>query len=64
MSLEERRYSVLIASASENLNLALSSLLPASAFSSVQTVDSINAAQRILAERDFDFVIEIGRAHV
>ncbi len=57
MSLEERRYSVLIASASENLNLALSSLLPASAFSSVQTVDSINAAQRILAERDFDFVI-------
>ncbi|HBN55911.1 MAG TPA: antitermination regulator [Lachnospiraceae bacterium] len=57
MSLEERRYSVLIASASENLNLALSSLLPESAFSSVQTVDSVSAAQRILAERDFDFVI-------
>ena len=57
MSLEERRYSVLIASASENLNLALTSLLPESAFSSVQTVDSVSAAQRILAERDFDFVI-------
>ena len=57
MSLEERRYSVLIASASENLNLALSSLLPESAFSSVQTVDSVSAAQRTLAERDFDFVI-------
>lgn len=57
MSLEERAYSVLIASASENYNAALSALLPASAFSPVHTAANIGAAQRILAERSFDFVI-------
>ena len=57
MSLEERAYSVLIASTSENYNSALSALLPESAFSPVHTAASISAAQRMLAERSFDFVI-------
>lgn len=57
MSLEERAYSVLIASASENYNAALSALLPASAFFPVHTAANIGAAQRILAERSFDFII-------
>lgn len=57
MSLEQRAYSVLIASASENFNSALSPLLPESAFSPVHTAASISAAQRMFAEQSFDFVI-------
>ena len=57
MNLEERRYSILAASASENFNSALSPLLNESAFSPVHMVSSISAAQRLLAERHFDFVI-------
>ena len=57
MSLEERGYSVLIASTSENYNSALSALLPESVFSPVHIAASISAAQRKLAERSFDFVI-------
>lgn len=57
MSLEERGYSVLIASASENYNSALSALLPESAFFPVHIAASISAAQRKLVERSFDFVI-------
>lgn len=57
MSLEVRGYSVLVASASESFNSALTPLLPESAFSPVHIVSSISAAQRRLAERSFDFVI-------
>lgn len=57
MSLEERMYSVLIASASESFNSALLPLLHESAFSPVHVAAGINAAQRMLAERSFDFVI-------
>ena len=57
MSLEERTYSVLVASASQNINSALSPLLPESAFSQVHTVSSVNAARRTFAERPFDLVI-------
>lgn len=57
MSLEERVYSVLVVSASENFNLALSPLFPESAFSPVHTVSSVGAAQRMSAEQGFDFII-------
>lgn len=57
MNLEERGYSVLVASASKNFNSALLPLFPESAFSPVHIAASISAAQRMLAERSFDFVI-------
>lgn len=57
MSLKERIYSVLIVSAAQNLNTALSSLFPVAQYSPVHTVSSVNAAKRVFAERAFDFVI-------
>ena len=57
MDLKERVYSVLIVSAAENFNTALSELLPSSTFSPPHTVSDISTAKRILAERAFDFVI-------
>ena len=57
MSLKERVYSVLLVSASENLNGSLLALLPPSRYSPVQTVGNVSAAKRALAERDFDLVI-------
>lgn len=57
MNLEERVYSVLVVSASDKINSALLPLLPESAFSPVHTVSNISAAQRMLAEQGFDFVI-------
>lgn len=56
MGLEERVYSVLVVSASENFNSALSPLLPEVSFSPVHFISGIGAAQRILADRAFDFV--------
>ena len=57
MSLKERVYSVLIVSAAESFNDALSSLLPNSKYSPTHFVSNISAAKRALAERAFDFVI-------
>ncbi|MDE7224643.1 MAG: ANTAR domain-containing protein [Acetatifactor sp.] len=57
MSLEQRRYSILVASAVENFNSALSELLPESAYFPVHIVSSVSIARRTLAERAFDFVI-------
>lgn len=57
MSLEQRRYSILVASAVENFNSALSDLLPESTYSPVHMVSSVSAAKRTLVERAFDFVI-------
>ena len=57
MGLKERVYSVLLVSASENLNTSLIELFPSSGYSPVQTVGNVSAAKRALAERDFDFVI-------
>ncbi len=57
MSLEERVYSVLVASASEKFNSALSPLIPPSSFSSVHSVSSVSAAQRMFSEHSFDFII-------
>ena len=57
MSLKERVYSVLIVSAAEGFNDALSALLPNSKYSPTNFVSNISAAKRALAERAFDFVI-------
>lgn len=57
MSLEKRAYSVLVVSASENFNTAMSALLPESKYAPVFTVSSVNSAKRTFAERSFDFVI-------
>lgn len=57
MGLEQREYSVLVASAMDNFNAALSPLLSEAACSPAHVVASVSAAKRILAERSFDFVI-------
>ncbi|MBQ0135826.1 MAG: ANTAR domain-containing protein [Oscillospiraceae bacterium] len=57
MSLKEQVYSVLIVSAAESFNDALSVLLPSSKYSPTLFVSNISAAKRALAERAFDFVI-------
>ena len=57
MSLKERVYSILIVSAAEGFNDALSTLLPTSKYSPTNFVSNISAAKRALAERAFDFVI-------
>ena len=57
MGLKERIYSVLVVSAAEKLNTALSSLLPESHFSPVRTVSSVSAAKRAWGERSYDYVI-------
>ena len=57
MDLKEQIYSVLVVSASENFNNALSGLLPAFRYAPVRYVSGISAAKRILSERDFDFLI-------
>lgn len=57
MSLKERVYSVLIVSAAEGFNDALSTLLSNSKYSPTHFVSNISAAKRALAERAFDFVI-------
>ena len=57
MSLKERVYSVLIVSAAEGFNDALSVLLPGTKYLPTHIVSNINAAKRALAERAFDFVL-------
>ena len=57
MDLKEQIYSILIVSASENINNALFSLLPESKYGPVRTVSDISAAKRALLERNFDFII-------
>ncbi len=57
MDLKEQIYSVLVVSASENFNNALSALLPAFRYAPVRYVSGISAAKRTLSERDFDFLI-------
>ena len=57
MSLKEQVYSVLVVSASEKLNQALTEIFSIPVFSPVQFVSNISAAKRAVAERDFDMVI-------
>ncbi len=57
MIFQERTYSVLIVSASQNFNTAMASLLPVSEYWPVSTVGSVASARRELLERSFDIVI-------
>ncbi len=57
MSLKEQGYSVLVVSASETINNAISVLLPESKYSPIRFVSSVSAAKRAFAEFAFDFVI-------
>ena len=56
MSLKERVYSVLLASASEKFQSSLLPLLPEPAYAPVVTVTSVGAAERARSQRDFDLV--------
>lgn len=57
MSLKERSYRVLVVSAAEKLNTALSSLLAEPQYDPVQVVSNVSAAKRAWSEQEFDFVI-------
>ena len=57
MDLKERIYSVLIVSASENFNNALSALLPPFRYAPVRYVSGVSGAKRVLNEKEFDFLI-------
>lgn len=57
MSLKERIYSVLVVSASEKMNIALSDLLPESHYRPIRLVSSVSAGKRALSERSYDLVI-------
>ena len=57
MSLKEQVYSVLVVSAAEGFNEALSTLFPKAKYSPVCFVPSISAAKRAYAERSFDYII-------
>ena len=57
MSLKERSYRVLVVSAAEKLNTALSSLLAESQYDPVLVVSNVSAAKRAWSEQEFDFVI-------
>lgn len=57
MSLKERVYSILIVSATDSFTSAFADLLPESRYHPVDTVASISTAKRVLAEKNYDFVI-------
>ena len=57
MDLKEQFYSVLVVSASEKLNIALSDLLPESRYQPIRIVSSVSAGKRAWNERSYDFVI-------
>ncbi|MBO4795493.1 MAG: ANTAR domain-containing protein [Clostridia bacterium] len=57
MSLKEQVYSVLVVSASEKINQALTEIFVPSVYSPLQYVSGVSAAKRAVAERDFDFVL-------
>ena len=57
MSLRERVYSVLVVSAAEKMNIALSDCLPESHYQPVRVVKSVSAGKRAVSEKSYDFVI-------
>ena len=57
MSLKERVYSVLVVSAAEKLNTALSDLLPSAYYQPIRFVTNASEARRLLSERSYDLVI-------
>ena len=54
---EDRGYSVLLVSASEQMNASLLALLAGERYSPVLTVSSVSAAKRAAAEREYDFLL-------
>ena len=57
MALKERVYSVLLVSASERFNTAIKELLAQLPFDPVCVASSVNAAERLTAERSFDCIL-------
>ena len=57
MVFRDYTYSVLIVSASEKLNTAFHKLLPVNTYWPVEEVHSVNAARRLLSDRQFDIVL-------
>ena len=57
MVFQEKTYSVLLVSAQEKFNTAISGLLPMTDYWPCVTVSSVSAAKRRLAEQDYDIVI-------
>ena len=57
MELRERVYSVLIVSAGESMNSALSTLMPMSHYYPLRFVSSISSAKREWSEHSYDFLI-------
>ena len=57
MSLKERGYTVLVVSAAEKLNTALSGLLQDSRCQPARIVKTVSAGKRALSERSYDFVV-------
>ena len=57
MPVHDRSYSVLVVSASEKFNHALTEIFPLPVFSPINIVSSISTARRAIAERDFDIII-------
>ncbi|MBR6271642.1 MAG: ANTAR domain-containing protein [Lachnospiraceae bacterium] len=57
MILEKKVYSVLVVSAAEKINTALSSLLPEFRYQPVRFVSGVGAARQAWSERSYDFVI-------
>ncbi len=57
MRLKEQVYSVLVVSAAERFNDALSALLPPAKYQPVCKAADINAAKRAVTQREYDFII-------
>ena len=57
MDLKEQSYKVLVVSASEDFNKALSAMMPVSRYSPVCHASDVSSARRLLNEQSFDFVI-------
>ena len=57
MSLEKRVYSVLLVSAQESFNTAMTEMLPKSSYYPVKFTSSISSAKRQISDREYDFVI-------
>ena len=57
MSFEEQAFSVLVVSASDSFNNAMTAMLPKASFQPIIKVRTLAEAQRAVAERSFDFVI-------
>ena len=57
MVFQSDTYSVLLVSASEKLNTAITSLLPSTDFWPIDTVGSVSKAQRSLLEKPYDLIL-------